>query len=175
MSRSEQIRPVVLVTRATGRSGAHVLRRIAARGRFEVRAMSRTADAQSVRALAEQGVQVVVGDLDDVDVLRDAMAGCYGVVGYVRGDVRGRSWQRILNLIDASADAGIGYVVVGVRGSVLGSGSGAGGEVSRMEAYARSVGVPAAFVSWEGTRWVMSDVIAAAFECRVDGMLRAEA
>ncbi|HSK19661.1 MAG TPA: NmrA family NAD(P)-binding protein [Longimicrobiales bacterium] len=170
MSKIDPIRPVVLVTRATGRSGGSVLRRIRERGRFSVRAMSRTPDSAVGRALAGSGVQVVTGDLDDVEALRNAMAGCYGVVGYVGGDACGRSWQRALNLLDAGADAGIGYVVIGVCGC---SGSTAGAEVARMEGYARSVGVPVAFVDCSRQVEDAGDAVAQAFEERVDAMLRA--
>lgn len=173
MSTIDDIRPVVLVTRATGRSGSSVLRRIRDRGRFAVRAMSRAPDSSATRALAEQGVQIVVSDPDDVESLRNAMAGCYGVAGYVRADACGRSWQRIVNLLDASADAGVGYVVLGVHGCIGRSGSTTAGAVTRMEAYARSVGVPAAFVYCGAKRNDdVGDVIAGAFERRVDAMLR---
>ena len=174
MSKPEPIRPVVLVTRATGSSGGSVLRRIRERGRFAVRAMSRTPDSAGARALAVSGVQVVAGDLDDVDALRTAMSGCYGVFGCVRADAGSGSWLRVLNLLDAGADAGVGYVVVGVHGSIGGSDSnGAAAEVARMEAYARSVGVPAVFVYCEpGQDGDVGNVIAGAFEERVEAMLR---
>ena len=173
MSRTDPIRPVVLVTRATGRSGDSVRRRIRDRGRFDVRAMSRTPDSPAARALAAQGVEVVAGDLDDVEALRSAMAGCYGVFGYVHAAACGASWQRTLNLLDASADAGVGYVVVGVRGCIERDGVSAAAEVARKEAYARSVGVPAAFVCCEsGQEQDWGDVIAGAFEERVEAMLR---
>ena len=173
MSMTEPIRPVVLVTRATCPAGGSVLRRIRERGQFDVRAMSRTPDSAGAGAIAGSGVQLVAGDLDDVDALRNAMAGCYGVFGYVDADSCDTSWQRVLNLLDAGADAGVGYVVVGVDACAVDCGTGTADEVSRMAAYARSVGVPVAFVYCEsGRAEYMGDAVAGAFEERVEAMLR---
>ena len=58
-----------------------------------------------------------VHDLDDVDALRNAMGGCYGVFGYVGADPCDRSWPRVLNLLDAGADP-----LIDVEGHDLGIG-----------------------------------------------------
>ncbi|MCX5206393.1 condensation domain-containing protein [Streptomyces sp. NBC_00237] len=71
------VRPgTVLVTGGTGGVGAFVLRELAARGR-PVLALARP---ESAHLVAGDGVEVVEGDLADLDGLRDAVAGADAVI-----------------------------------------------------------------------------------------------
>jgi uncharacterized protein YbjT (DUF2867 family) len=66
-------KPKILVTGATGGTGAPVVAELAKRG-FPVRALVRRKDARSA-AMAKQGVEIIVADLYDPDQLLDALRG----------------------------------------------------------------------------------------------------
>ena len=66
-------KPRILVTGATGHTGAVVVDEMRARG-FPVRALVRRIDARSA-ALERKGVEVVAADMFDPDQLHDAMRG----------------------------------------------------------------------------------------------------
>lgn len=75
--RPAAVRPgTVLVTGGTGGVGAFVLRELAARGR-PVRALARP---ESAHLVAADGVEVVEGDLGDLDSLRAAVEGADAVI-----------------------------------------------------------------------------------------------
>ncbi len=69
---------IVLVTGATGSQGGAVARSLLASG-WSVRAITRDPSKPAARALAEKGVQVVRGDLDDRASVDQALKGVYGV------------------------------------------------------------------------------------------------
>ena len=66
-------KPLILVTGATGKTGAAVVEQLLAKG-YPVRASVRVLDARS-ESLERRGAEVVVADLFDPDQLRDAMRG----------------------------------------------------------------------------------------------------
>jgi len=68
----------VLVTGATGRQGGAVVRHMLAAGR-RLRALTRNPTGDVAQRLAEQGIEVVQGDLDDPASLERAVQGAYGV------------------------------------------------------------------------------------------------
>jgi uncharacterized protein YbjT (DUF2867 family) len=70
---------IIAVTGATGAQGGGLARAILddPQGGFAVRAITRKAD--KAKALAARGAEVVEADLDDVDSLRRAFRGAYGV------------------------------------------------------------------------------------------------
>lgn len=74
-------RPTVLVIGATGAQGGSVARHLLHRQRFRVRAMTRDPASRRARAMQQAGVEVVHGDLDDVDSLRKALIDCHAVFG----------------------------------------------------------------------------------------------
>src|SRR5215212_1913995 len=74
-------RKKILVFGATGAQGGSVARNLLARGRFDVRAITRKADSPAAQALRELGAELVQGDLDDPASLRAALEGCYGAFG----------------------------------------------------------------------------------------------
>ncbi len=68
----------ILITGATGQQGGATLRHLAGKG-FALRALTRTPEGDKARVLADAGVEVVRGDLNDADSLRSALAGAWGV------------------------------------------------------------------------------------------------
>jgi len=102
----------VLVTGATGRQGGAVIRHMLPKG-WKLRALTFRADAAAVQRLANQGVEVVRGNLDDPASLERAARGVYGVysvqdfwsVGARREVLQGK------NLADAAKKAGVQHFV----------------------------------------------------------------
>lgn len=85
---------MILVLGATGQQGGAVTRHLRQRG-YPVRAVTRDPDKAAARALVGAGVAVVRGDMDDLDSLRAAMDGMWGVYSVqqfwgtgVEGEVR---------------------------------------------------------------------------------------
>jgi uncharacterized protein YbjT (DUF2867 family) len=102
----------VLITGATGRQGGAVIRHMSADG-WQLRALTRNPAGDAARRLADQGVEVVQGDLDDAASLEPAARGAYGVysvqdywsVGAKREVQQGKA------LADAARKAGVAHFV----------------------------------------------------------------
>ena len=128
----------VLVVGATGARGGSVARHLLGRG-FRVRALTRDPSSEPARALARAGAEVVAGDLADRARLRAALAGCWGAFGAIpaRGPVEA---ARLLgrNLIHAVEGSEIEHFVFRLPPAADGE--------DGLEAYARSLGLPATYV-----------------------------
>jgi uncharacterized protein YbjT (DUF2867 family) len=102
----------ILVTGATGNQGSAVADKLIEEG-WKVRALTRNPEKPYAKHLAEKGIEVVKGDLNDRKSLDKALDGVCGVFAVhtwseegVDGEVRqGR------NLADAAKDAGIRHYV----------------------------------------------------------------
>lgn len=72
---------VIAVVGATGAQGGGLVRAIVTdpSSGFVARALTRNVDADKARALATLGAEVAAADLDDVESLKRAFAGAYGV------------------------------------------------------------------------------------------------
>lgn len=116
----------VLVTGATGFTGGHLARTLAASG-DQVRALTRS----SAPALAEAGVETVTGDLRDAAALERAAAGVevvyhiaaiYRQAGLRDEEYRAVNAAAVRTVIEAAATAGARRVVhcstVGVHGDI---------------------------------------------------------
>lgn len=68
----------ILITGATGQQGGATLHNLLGKG-FALRALTRKLDSDRARALANAGVEVVQGDLNDPESLGRALAGVWGV------------------------------------------------------------------------------------------------
>ena len=68
----------VLVAGATGRQGGAVVRHMLPKG-WTLRALTRNPKSYAARQLAEKGVELVQGDLDDPASLERAAHGVYGI------------------------------------------------------------------------------------------------
>lgn len=74
-------RKIVAVAGATGAQGGGIARAILSDkgGGFSVRALTRNVKSDKAKELAGQGAEVVAADLDDVESLKRAFQGAYGV------------------------------------------------------------------------------------------------
>jgi nucleoside-diphosphate-sugar epimerase len=118
----------VLVTGATGFTGGHLARHLAARG-HAVRVLVR--DPARASELASAGCELAAGDLADPATLPASVAGCevvyniaalYRQAGLPRGTYARVNAEAVGALVEASAAAGVRRVVhcstVGVHGDV---------------------------------------------------------
>jgi nucleoside-diphosphate-sugar epimerase len=118
----------VLVTGATGFTGGHLARTLVKRG-DHVRALVR--DVARARASNLDDIELVAGDLTNVDSVRRALSGVevvyniaalYREAGLPADAYRAVNADAVAHLIDAARDAGVGRVVhcstVGVHGDI---------------------------------------------------------
>lgn len=140
MARADHI---ILVTGVTGRQGGAVTRHLLEDG-WSVRALVRHPDKASARAAAEQGVELVVGDLRDRTLVDAAVKGAYGVYSMQSlGDGPDAEQTEGRNLADAAAAAQVTQIVYS---SVMGADRPSplmwvGGK-HELEAYMRSLDLP---------------------------------
>ncbi len=71
---------MILITGVSGKQGGAVARALEGQG-FRLRGLTRKPDSEKAAALAQRGVEIVSGDLDDEASLRRALAGAWGVFG----------------------------------------------------------------------------------------------
>ncbi len=71
---------VILVTGATGQQGGAIAWELLAKG-YKVRAMTRKPESKPARHLKEKGADVVYGDLEDSDSLKEVLKSVWGVFG----------------------------------------------------------------------------------------------
>ena len=69
---------IIAVMGATGRQGSGVVKEILARGKFDVRALTRNPDSEKAQALKKQGCDLVQGDLTKPETMEPAFVGAYG-------------------------------------------------------------------------------------------------
>src|SRR6201982_3722975 len=67
----------ILITGVTGQQGGAVVQALHGSG-FHLRGLTRKPDSERAVALAQQGIEIVKGDLDDEATLRCALAGAWG-------------------------------------------------------------------------------------------------
>ena len=70
---------IILVTGATGNQGGSVARHLLNRGKFKVRALVRDENKPAAQALKQAGAELAKGNFDNLDSLKRAMQGVYGV------------------------------------------------------------------------------------------------
>ena len=107
---------IIAVTGATGAQGGGLVRAILAdpSGGFAARAITRNADSDKARALKSLGAEVVAADLDDVESLKRAFAGAYGVYGVTNFWEHFSAEKEIAqarNLADAAKASGVTHFV----------------------------------------------------------------
>ena len=107
---------IIAVVGATGTQGGGLCRAILAdpNGGFAVRAITRDPNKDQGKTLASQGAQVVTANLDDVESLKKAFSGAYGVYGVTN------FWEHFSaekekaqakNIADAAKAAGVKHVI----------------------------------------------------------------
>ena len=74
---------IIAVVGATGAQGGGLVRAILSdkSGEFAARAITRNPDSDKAKELAKMGAAIVKADLDNLESLKKAFAGAYGVYG----------------------------------------------------------------------------------------------
>src|SRR5688500_2446206 len=105
--------PVVLVTGATGHQGGAVVDALLRTGAWTVRALTRDPAGRAAQALAERGVLIAAGDMNDANSLKKALSGAYGMFSVQNTRTAGRAGEvrQGTNVIDAAVAAGVRHVV----------------------------------------------------------------
>jgi len=107
---------IIAVVGSTGSQGGGLAYAILndASGGFACRAITRKTDGEKAKALAAKGAEVVNADLDDVESLKKAFAGAYGVYGvtnfweHFSGE---KEKAQAKNIAEAAKAAGVKHVV----------------------------------------------------------------
>lgn len=161
----------VLVIGATGnQGGATIDHLLGADEEFAVRGLTRTPEGDVAQALAERGVDIRRGDLNDKETLRSAVDGVDAVVIVTNIWTAGfdESVRHGKNIADVASDAGVRHILfsgAGYHDRDLGIAAlEPAGEVER---YIRSLDVPATFLR---PVWFMHN-LEPAFEDVLDGTL----
>ena len=103
---------IVLVAGATGRQGGAVVRHMLPKG-WRLRALTRNPKSYAARQLAEKGVELAEGDMDDSASLERAALGVYGIYSVQDFWTVGarREVQQGKNLADVAKKAGVEHFV----------------------------------------------------------------
>jgi uncharacterized protein YbjT (DUF2867 family) len=107
---------IIAVLGATGAQGGGVVRGILGdkSGGFAARAITRHPDSDKAKALAAAGAEVVAADLDDVESLKKAFAGAYGVfavTNFWEHFSPAKETQQGRNIADAARAAGVKHAI----------------------------------------------------------------
>jgi uncharacterized protein YbjT (DUF2867 family) len=81
---------IILVTGATGNQGGATARHLLSDG-WQVRALVRNPSSETAISLAQAGVEVVLGDLDDSACIKSALQNVYGVFSVQRTEFPGQA------------------------------------------------------------------------------------
>jgi uncharacterized protein YbjT (DUF2867 family) len=143
---------LILVTGATGAQGGSVARALLREDKFAVRIFTRDDTSPKAIALQLSGADLAVGDFENIESLRSAMKGVYGVFGVTDFDEHHE--KEIIhgkNLIDAVKYCGVKHFVYSASPNYH--------KISRgehsvpqcdikatLQEYAKSIGIPASFV-----------------------------
>jgi uncharacterized protein YbjT (DUF2867 family) len=76
------VKKTILVIGATGNQGRSVIRELSKYPDFAIRGLVRQPSSEAAKQLAQKGVELVQGDLDNRKSLEVAMKGVYGVFSY---------------------------------------------------------------------------------------------
>jgi uncharacterized protein YbjT (DUF2867 family) len=118
MANKQNAERLIVVAGATGKQGGAVARSLLERG-FRVRALTRNPQKPEAQALADQGAEVVQGDMEERSSMERALEGAYGIfsvqnfweTGYDRQVEQGKT------VADAAKAAGVEHFVYSSVGS----------------------------------------------------------
>lgn len=110
----------IVVFGATGKQGGAVIDALEdSETAWNVRAVTRNVNSKSARSLSARGVRPVAGDMNDVESLRAALDGAFGVYSVqanFENDHDGREVRFGRNVVDAARNAGVSHFIYGSVG-----------------------------------------------------------
>ena len=107
---------IIAIVGATGAQGGGLARAILddPESEFSVRAITRNPDSEKARGLAERGAEVVKGDVDDLESMKQAFDGAYGafcVTSFWEYLSPEREKEQARTLAEAAKAAGLQHVI----------------------------------------------------------------
>jgi len=105
---------IVVVIGATGNQGGAVIRSLLRDGKWHVRGVTRDTKKEASHKLAQQGVEMVEGDLNDENSLVHAFTGAYAVFAVTNPwdpSCAGQEAQQGKNMVDAAKKAHVHHFV----------------------------------------------------------------
>jgi len=107
---------MITVFGATGAQGGGLVRAILAdkNSDFSVRAVTRDANSEKAKALAQLGAQVVVADIDDLQSIKKALEGAYGayfVTFFWEHFSVEKEQQEVINFIKAAKETHLKHII----------------------------------------------------------------
>ncbi|MBC7846192.1 MAG: NmrA/HSCARG family protein [Flavobacterium sp.] len=107
---------IITVFGATGAQGGGLVKAILAdkNSDFSVRAVTRNANSEKAKALAQLGAQIVAADIDDVQSIKKALEGTYGayfVTFFWEHFSVEKEQQEVANFIKAAKEAHLKHVI----------------------------------------------------------------
>ena len=140
----------ILVTGATGLQGGTVIRHLGRRG-YRLRALCRNPESTAARAVADLGVAIYHGDLEDRASLDAAVQGAYGVFSVqnywdgfpARKLGREGEARQGINLLEAARAAGVRHFIQSSGGGVtIAPELDVNAGKLAVESHARAIGIP---------------------------------
>jgi uncharacterized protein YbjT (DUF2867 family) len=118
MANKQNAERLIVVAGATGKQGGAVARSLLERG-FQVRALTRNPQKPEAQALADQGAEVVQGDMEDRSSMERVLEGAYGIFSVQNFGETGydREVQQGKKVADAAKAAGVEHFVYSSVGS----------------------------------------------------------
>src|SRR5262245_30410765 len=136
---------IILVSGATGRQGGGLITHLLA-GPWRIRALTRNPSGRAAQDLARRGVEIVQGDMDDPESLKNAMQGVHGVYSVQDFWTVGakREVQQGKNMADAARATGVEHFLYSsVGGAERNSGISHWETKWAVENHIRKLGLPA--------------------------------
>ena len=140
---------IVLISGATGQQGGALARSLAGKG-FKLRGLTRKPEGEAAKKLSGLGVELVQGDLDNVDSLKAALKGVWGVFGVQNTWEAGveKEEEQGIRLARLAREAGVAhYVYASVGSADEKTGIPHFDNKSRVEDVVRSLTFPSHFIS----------------------------
>ena len=99
---------IILVSGATGRQGGALMKHLL-KGQWRMRALTRNPGGRAAQEISQRGVEVVQGDMDNIESLKSAMKGVHGVYSVQDFWTVGakREVQQGKNMADAARASGV--------------------------------------------------------------------
>ncbi|GIW53612.1 MAG: nucleotide-diphosphate-sugar epimerase [Nitrospiraceae bacterium] len=105
---------IIAVVGATGMQGGGLVRAIVHDGGFSARALTRKVDSDKAKELARLGAEMVAADLDDIESLKRAFSGAYGVfcvTNFWEHFSPEKEFAQARNMAQAAKHAGVQHVI----------------------------------------------------------------
>jgi len=137
---------VITVLGATGAQGGGVVDALLAKGEFKVRGVTRDVKSEKAQSLAQRGVEVVAGNVEEPATIKKALDGAYGVFAMTTAlEHLGKEFEIGKSLVDAAKESKVTHFIWSTLANCEKESKGkykavAGTQKAQVEEYARKVG-----------------------------------